>query len=141
MDSVVIGFIPGGTGNALIKSVLAATNEDFGVLEASYLIVRGKSSKMDLTELTLEYEPERRIFSFLSVAWGIIADCDINSEVIRCVGSARFTIWGVWRCISVIRYAGTVIGAEHGGTPVAIGPATTCITAVPAFLRNELPLG
>ncbi len=107
-DSVIIGFIPGGTGNALIKSVLAATNEDFGVLEASYLIVRGKSSKMDLTELTLEYEPDTRIYSFLSVAWGIIADCDINSEVIRCVGSARFTIWGVWRCMSVVRYAGTV---------------------------------
>jgi diacylglycerol kinase family enzyme len=108
LDSVVIGFIPGGTGNALVKSVLATTNEDFGVLEAAYLIVRGKSIKMDLTELTLEYEPERRIFSFLSVAWAIVADCDINSEVLRCMGSPRFTVWGIWRCLSVIRYTGTV---------------------------------
>jgi len=107
-DSVVIGFIPGGTGNALVKAVLAESDEEYGVLEAAYLAVRGRSKRMDLTELTLEYEPDRRIYSFLSVGWAIIADCDINSEVIRCVGKARFTIWGVWRCLSIVRYAGTV---------------------------------
>lgn len=78
------------------------------MLEATYLIVRGRSKRIDLTELTLEYEQNRKIYSFLSVAWAFIADCDINSEVIRCVGSARFTIWGLWRCLSIIRYPGTV---------------------------------
>jgi len=107
LDSVVIGFIPGGTGNGLVKSVLAESDEEYGVLEAAYLVVRGRSKRMDLTELTLEYEPDRRIYSFLLVAWAIIADCDINSEVLRCLGSPRFTIWGVWRCLSIIRYPGT----------------------------------
>ena len=78
LDTITFGLIPGGTGNALCKSILAANEENFGVKEAAYLVIRGKSRKMDLTELTLEYEPNRRIYSFLSVAWAIIADIDIN---------------------------------------------------------------
>jgi DNA-binding MltR family transcriptional regulator len=38
--------------------------------------------RMDLTEIEGEYEKEK-IYSFLSTAWAVIADCDINSEVIR----------------------------------------------------------
>lgn len=44
---------------------------------------------------------------FLSFMWAIISDIDINSEVIRCCGSARFTIWGVYRALSVRTYPGT----------------------------------
>lgn len=43
---------------------------------------------------------------FLSLAWAIISDCDINSEVIRCVGSPRFTIWGVYRILALRHYGG-----------------------------------
>ena len=32
----------------------------------------------------------------------------INSEVIRGLGSARFTMWGVWRCLSMVKYRGTL---------------------------------
>lgn len=38
----------------------------------------------------------------------MIADCDINSEVIRSLGSARFTIWGVYRCLNMQKYPGSV---------------------------------
>ena len=107
LATVTIGVIPGGTGNALIKSLLAHTNEECGILEAAYLVARGNRGHMDMTELTLEYE-QRRVYSFLSVAWAIVADCDINSEVIRWAGSARFTMWGVWRCMSMIRYRGSL---------------------------------
>jgi hypothetical protein len=63
--------------------------------------------KMDLTEIDAEYMKEK-IYSFLSLFWAILADCDINSEVIRCIGSARFTIWGVYRVICSKRYAGSI---------------------------------
>ena len=62
---------------------------------------------MDLTELTMEYE-RHKIYSFLAVAWGIIADCDINSEAIRCIGSPRFTIWGIWRALFKRHYPGSI---------------------------------
>ena len=102
LNSIVLGVIPGGTGNGLVKSLLDRSDEIYGVQEAAYLIVRGKNLKMDLTELDLEYEPDRRIYSFLSVAWAVIADCDIDSEVLRWMGSARFTLWGAYRCLSIV---------------------------------------
>jgi len=44
---------------------------------------------------------------FLSLTWAIIADIDISSEVIRCMGDSRFTIWGVFRLLFVKHYAGS----------------------------------
>jgi len=63
--------------------------------------------KMDLTEIEAEYMRER-IYSFLSLFWGILADCDINSEIIRCLGPARFTVWGTYRVLCSRRYAGSI---------------------------------
>lgn len=66
---------------------------------------------MDLTELEFEYlrnEQQNKVYMFLSLVWAIIADIDINSEVIRCVGSARFTIWGVYRALNVLTYPGAL---------------------------------
>jgi sphingosine kinase len=62
---------------------------------------------MDLTEISLEYQKEK-VYSFLSLFWGVLADCDINSEVLRFLGSARFTVWGVFRVIFMKRYTGTI---------------------------------
>ena len=62
---------------------------------------------MDLTELDCEYE-KRPIYSFLSVAWSIFADIDINSEAIRCCGSTRFTVWSIWRTLFKRHYPGSL---------------------------------
>ena len=61
---------------------------------------------MDVTELTLEYE-KKKIYAVLGVTWAVISDVDINSEVIRCCGSPRFTIWAVFRAICKKHYPGT----------------------------------
>ena len=63
---------------------------------------------MDLTELTLEYRPNEKLYMFLSLAWGFIADVDINSEVIRCLGPNRFTIWGLYRIVNTRSYKGVL---------------------------------
>lgn len=93
MATLSLGFIPGGSANGLVKAVLTQAGEEYGVMNAAYLIAKGRSMRMDLTEIEAEYQKDK-IYSFLSTFWGVLADCDINSEVIRCVGSARFTIWG-----------------------------------------------
>lgn len=62
---------------------------------------------MDLTELTCEFEKEK-VYSFLSTTWAVISDCDINSETLRWVGPARFTLWGVYRTICMKRYIGDI---------------------------------
>ena len=41
-----------------------------------------------------------RVFSFLSVTWGLLADIDIESERFRSLGGARFTVEAVARLIS-----------------------------------------
>jgi sphingosine kinase len=104
MSSMTIGFIPGGSANGLVKAVLSYGGEEYSVESAAFVVAKGRRTKMDLTEIEAEYQKEK-IYSFLCIFWGILADCDINSEVIRCVGSSRFTIWGVYRVICMKRYA------------------------------------
>lgn len=47
-------------------------------------------------------------WSFLSFAWGLVSDVDIESEVLRCCGSLRFDLWAVWRVLTLRQYMGTL---------------------------------
>ena len=112
LNKTTFGFIPAGTANGLIKSISDQNNENFGILEASFFVAKGTRKMMDLTELTLEYlqnEEQKKIYMFLSMAWAFVADCDINSEVIRCIGESRFTIWGVYRLLALRDYKAKVM--------------------------------
>ena len=108
LKHTTFGFIPAGTANGLIASILKQHEEDFGIHNAAFLIAKGNRTKMDLTELTMEYQPDTKLYMFLSLAWAIIADCDINSEVIRCVGPPRFTLWGIYRLLNLRNYFGSL---------------------------------
>jgi len=105
LENLAFGFIPAGTGNGLHKSVVETFNEKDGIHSAAFAVAKGRTSKMDLTELDLEYN-EKKVYMFLLMAWAVVSDCDINSEVIRCCGPPRFTVWGVYRVLSVRHYAG-----------------------------------
>lgn len=59
---------------------------------------------MDLVSIQLSSGP--RIFSFLSLAWGFVADVDIESEKYRHVGAARFTVGTLVRLASLRVYKG-----------------------------------
>ncbi len=48
----------------------------------------------------------KRLFSFLSVAWGFVSDVDIESERYRGLGSARFTLGTLVRLASLRSYKG-----------------------------------
>jgi len=61
------------------------------LLNCCFLLCRGGVRPMDLVSVTTSPGPShngrsagpRRLFSFLSVAWGFVSDVDIESE--RCV--------------------------------------------------------
>jgi len=77
------------------------------------MICKGRKTKIDLTELDLEYnqnlpENEKKVYMVLSLTWAIIADVDINSEAIRCVGSPRFTLWAIYRALFERSYGGSL---------------------------------
>lgn len=59
---------------------------------------------MDLVSIHLSSSP--RLFSFLSLAWGFVADVDIESEKYRHVGAARFTVGTLVRLASLRVYKG-----------------------------------
>ena len=98
MSSLAVGFIPGGSANGLVTAILDYVGEDYSVETAAFVVAKGRTTRMDLTEIEAEYQREK-IYSFLCTFWGVLADCDINSEVIRCLGTARFTIWGIYRVL------------------------------------------
>jgi len=104
-----LGAIPGGTSNGLVKALLTFNNEEYSVQNAAYLIAWGRKNKIDLTEIEQEINPNEKIYSFLSFFWGVLADCDINSECIRWMGSPRYTLWGVYRVIFRKIYEGTIL--------------------------------
>ena len=108
MASTAIGFIPGGSANGLVKAVLDYAGEEYSIENAAFVCAKGRIARMDLTEIEAEYE-KHKIYSFLSTFWGVIADCDINSEVLRWMGSARFTVWGVYRVFCPLNYLGSIL--------------------------------
>ena len=60
-------------------------------------------NKIDLVQYESTLQPEP-IYSFLSLTWAIIADVDLESEVIRSFGTLRFYLWTVWRLIKLRSY-------------------------------------
>lgn len=106
-DSITLGLVPGGTGNGLIRSLLARGEEDYGVKEAAFRIVKGRHVLIDLTQLDLEYE-RKTVYSFLCFLWAIMSDIDLNSEACRCCGPMRFTMWGVFRALFLREYFGSL---------------------------------
>jgi sphingosine kinase len=49
MNTTTLGFIPGGTGNGLVKSILDHAGEEFSVENAAFLAAKGRVTRMDLT--------------------------------------------------------------------------------------------
>jgi len=42
------------------------------------------------------------------VGWGLLADIDVESEVLRTLGESRFTIWSFYRLIKLRSYKATL---------------------------------
>ncbi|KAI1283820.1 Sphingosine kinase 2 [Halotydeus destructor] len=120
-----IGIIPGGSGNALAHSINHSTKDKINcnsILASSLNIVSGKVCPMDIVKVTSSNG--QVCYSFLSIGWGIIADIDIESERLRAIGGARFTVWGIFRAFALKRYRGKLsykplAGYEKAHEPVS----------------------
>ncbi|KAK7886052.1 hypothetical protein WMY93_025673 [Mugilogobius chulae] len=114
---IPVGILPCGSGNALAGSVNHHAGYDMCLrepllLNCCFLLCRGGVRPMDLVSVTTSPAPNshsaapRRLFSFLSVAWGFVSDVDIESERYRGLGSARFTLGTLVRIASLRSYKG-----------------------------------
>ncbi|XP_030638036.1 sphingosine kinase 1-like [Chanos chanos] len=104
-----LGVLPGGSGNALAASIhhysgsQPVSSEEL-LLSCGFLLCKGLVSRLDLTSVSMA--SNQRLFSFLSLAWGFVADVDIESEKYRHVGAARFTVGTLVRLASLRVYRG-----------------------------------
>ncbi|KAJ8287872.1 hypothetical protein COCON_G00005310 [Conger conger] len=113
-----VGILPCGSGNALAGSINHHAGYDMCLrepllLNCCFLLCRGGVRPMDLVSVTTSPTSSqngrpapRRLFSFLSVAWGFVSDVDIESERYRGLGSARFTLGTLVRLASLRSYKG-----------------------------------
>lgn len=74
------------------------------LISCGFILCKGLVSRLDLTSVHLA--SSQRLFSFLSLAWGFVADVDIESEKYRHVGAARFTVGTLVRLASLRVYRG-----------------------------------
>ncbi|XP_046352905.2 sphingosine kinase 2-like [Haliotis rufescens] len=105
---IPVGCIPGGSGNALCCSINYSAGEPVdmnAVLHSTFVLIKHKVVPMDLV---LIQTPSQRIFSFLSVTWGIMADIDFESEKYRSIGEARFTLGAIKRILNLRSYKGKI---------------------------------
>lgn len=104
------GILPGGSGNGLACSLnslhlvdrKSTTDELF---ESTLHVIKGRPHSMDMVRYQT---PTRVYYSFLSFGWGLMADIDIESERLRFLGEPRFTVWSLYRALSLRKYHGTL---------------------------------
>ncbi|XP_029291181.1 LOW QUALITY PROTEIN: sphingosine kinase 1-like [Cottoperca gobio] len=104
-----LGILPSGSGNALAASIhhysgASAVYSEELLVSCGFLLCQRLVARMDLVSIHLSSSP--RLFSFLSLAWGFVADVDIESEKYRYAGAARFTVGTLVRLASLRVYKG-----------------------------------
>jgi diacylglycerol kinase family enzyme len=76
---IPIGVIPGGTSNGYAKSICEDAEEICNPENCSFIICKGQVKEVDIQEIEF-VNKEKKVYSFLSIAWGLIADIDLESE-------------------------------------------------------------
>ncbi|XP_075701196.1 sphingosine kinase 1 isoform X2 [Rhinoderma darwinii] len=100
-----LSVLPGGSGNGLAASInhYSGHQQVTGtklLTNCAFILCKGHPVPLDIVSVTTS--SQQRIFSFLSLAWGLISDVDIESEKYRFMGSARFSL-GTFVRLTVLR--------------------------------------
>ncbi|CAI9087604.1 OLC1v1021712C2 [Oldenlandia corymbosa var. corymbosa] len=100
-----IGLVPAGTGNGMAKSLLDSVGEPCAPANAVLAIIRGHKRSLDVATIS---QGHAKFFSVLMLAWGLVADIDIESEKYRWMGSARIDFYAIKRICSLRKYNGAI---------------------------------
>ena len=102
-----IGIIPGGSGNGLAVNVANRANLPIGALTNAFIVAKQQTSQFDVCAVDIVAPEEvKRVYTFLSLEWGLNSFLDIDSERARCLGASRFTLWAVLGMIMKRAYKG-----------------------------------
>ena len=107
INKLSFSSLPAGSGNAFSKNISFYNNEKDNLIEnICYYIIKGVCKKIDLLEYELR-DLDKKVYSFLTLTWSFISDCDLESEFLRFFGMFRVTLIGVIRWICLRKYFGT----------------------------------
>ena len=107
LNNCAIHPLPAGSGNALSKAISMYCEENNKLETHCYYICKGKIKKIDIEEFELR-DIEKKVYSVVSFYYGFIADCDLESENMRCLGMFRTTIQGLVRFVNLRDYLGSL---------------------------------
>mmetsp|Transcript_58454 Transcript_58454/g.123989 ORF Transcript_58454/g.123989 Transcript_58454/m.123989 type:complete len:398 (+) Transcript_58454:1331-2524(+) len=107
VENVALAIVPAGSGNGLSKSLGLGAQE---VEKAVAVAIRGNTTALDIVKVI---QGSATWYSFLFVAYGLIADCDIESEAYRLLGPLRFYIAAIVRILAKRRYRIRLQGFAH----------------------------
>ncbi|KAG5360225.1 Sphingoid long chain base kinase 5 [Yarrowia sp. B02] len=93
LQSVAICQLPCGSGNSLSWSLNGTSSASIATLK----MIKGRAIPVDYMAVT---QGDKRVVSFLSQAWGLVADLDLGTEHLRWMGGARFTVGAIARIIN-----------------------------------------
>lgn len=89
----------------IIKRIVHRCRENYFreviAIASSFIIARHRKERMSLAKVDTK---NSSVFSHLSVTWGLISDIDIESERLRLLGGARFSVTAVGRLISECQF-------------------------------------
>lgn len=103
---IPLSHIPAGSGNALACSIAHFCKDNASATDAAFYAVKGRTHSLDVTKYELD---DGVVFpSFLSLTWAVIADVDLGSESLRCLGSFRFDLAAVYRILCLRKHKGTI---------------------------------
>ena len=77
-------------------AVLLSHSENYvknHAVHAAFVVAKHDVVPMDV--VAIDTAAGQRLYSFLSVGWGLISDVDIESERYRSMGNARFTLMAI----------------------------------------------
>ena len=95
IDSIVIGTLPAGSANGFSKAIADYSGDANSLENMCFYIAKGRSKRVDIQEMELR-DVDKKVYSFLSLYYGFIADADLESEGLRCLGMSRTTLWGAY---------------------------------------------
>jgi diacylglycerol kinase family enzyme len=80
IKKIPLGVIPGGSGNGYAKVICEESKEICSAENCCYIIAKGSTKFVDVLEIE-RMSSDKKLYSFLSVTWGMIADIDLESEL------------------------------------------------------------
>jgi len=91
LNNINIGFLPGGTGNALMHDLNGETYK-----KALKIILNGNTKKIDILKLNFKQSVHKKRYSLNIVGWGLASDINILSDKLRFLGSIRYNIASIY---------------------------------------------